>query len=268
MVLYPDKVVFDAVRWGTMDIDILRAFLAGGGVVNTNEVREYSLLHAVLDHPCQFDEDLDRYTIIQLLLGAGADWKKQDNEGNTPLHVAANYSHNHFTQLIAWAQKHGDSDFIHMLNDAGYTALDSLPHPRTRWLPPSSPEFNRLQYISGSRSLAHNAELLMALGARVSREVVIMLRLMVMPPGGISESIWGIFEGYARVADSAAWVYESRRAMDASVLRTNAILPADISVLVNEKQASVYDTAHRERFTRAIEWLNKVSVEQDEGAFD
>jgi len=159
---------------------------------------------------------------------------------------------------LLWAQKNGATDFINMLNDAGYTALDSLPYPRRRWLPASSPNFSN--YYTDSGDLTLNAELLMALGARVSRKVVILLRLMVMPP----ESRWQTSHGsfYEHIANSAAWVYESQRAMDTSVIRTNATLPDDIAVIVNENRSRSYDTAHRERFARAIESLNETRQER------
>jgi Ankyrin repeats (many copies) len=260
MLHYPTAVVFRAVRYNTRNLDIIKEFLAIGGVVNTNADREDSLLHIALDHVSGWrGPDQERYDLVRILLEAGADWKKPDNMGNTPLHIVVHSSHMHCLQLLQWDRAHGGTDlFIHTANDLNETALDTLPRPRMRWMSSSSPDFNLLDYFDRCAQVIISAELLMALGARVSHKVVIMLRLIVprdrtprvtrfgeVTPGPIA----------ARVADTALWLYERQRAMD----QFTTDLPAELAAMVTKHSSGVFDDIHSERFTQAMEWLNEPS---------
>ncbi|KAJ1465827.1 hypothetical protein T484DRAFT_3635354 [Baffinella frigidus] len=267
MVHYPTAMVFGAVRdfqggvWNdvtrtyTTSVEILEDFLANGGVVNTKAGREDSLLHIALDH-CQSDEDAAEYDLVKRLLQAGADWTKPDSMENTPLHVVAHSSSHSQLQLLRWARQQGTilKDFVNSVNDLDENALKALVHPRRIWRPSTSDRYCQWRHFMTSGALASNAELLMALGARVSRRVVIMLRLIIptnrdrpgMTPGN----------HYGRVADSARWIYD----FDQSI----AHLPAELIEAIRDKRSYITDGVYDERFRAQLEELDKPCAFEEE----
>ena len=185
MTHYPTAREFGVVRYRqkcASEMEIIRDFISHGGVVNTNAVREDSLLHIALEyHPTGYHDDESIEDYFDILVEAGADLLKPDSVGNTPLHIAAANSGTWMCQMLlrrAQAQGVDLKEFVNRRNDMNETAMDYLLRARRRYFNPLCKSNVWLFFI---HSLQHrnNADLLMALGATVSRRNVIRLKHLI-----------------------------------------------------------------------------------------
>ena len=168
------ECMFSAVR--RCDTVELKALIAIGVAVNSDTMREDSLLHVAFGRNL-FGHGADSPgVLVNVLLEAGADWEKCDNRGNAPLHVGIHYGFQSVCKLMKYARLmytslHDISLFVNRKNDDNKTALDTVPLIRQRWLldtPIRDHLVHRILFVRGM-------QILMACGATVSRKVVVML---------------------------------------------------------------------------------------------
>jgi ankyrin repeat protein len=200
MTHYPTTREFQLVRYfhnSFSETEMIRDFISDGGVVNTNAVREDSLLHIAFKNLEPTEE------LFDILFVAGADILKPDSVGNTPLHIAAN-SKTGIYQILRRAQAQGVDlkEFVNRRNDMDETALDYLLRARRRYFNPSC-QYNVWEYFIRSFTLRDNAELLMAFGATVSRRNVIRFKHLIP-----SDEMFRIARTHFTIKDSSLSNYQ------------------------------------------------------------